>query len=130
LFLRTGKIIRTSKTVCGWHASIETKSLLGFSNCRFIEKVSLMCNVKNSSTDCDNLSFNDNGSPDDEDGYVSEPVEQWSKSSPQISNKTKTGKYLSLTQTKLKFKPMTMKGTANPNAKEKLNCSSNEFKEF
>jgi hypothetical protein len=54
----------------------------------------------------------------------------WNKSSPQIRNKKKTGKYLSSTQTKLKFKPVTMKGMANSNAKEKLNCSSNEFKEF
>ena len=69
-------------------------------------------------------------SSNDIQSNVLEPVKEWNKPSPQIKRKHEKGKYLSPSQTKLNFKPVAVKTTANARATKRLDCSSKEFKTF
>ena len=102
----------------------------GCSNSRSIDRVSLICGIDKPKRKSATSPVRDSSSSDD-DISLSEPVEQWNKSSPQgKKKKKKLGKYLSPSETKLKFRPVAVKRTGSKGAEPKLDCGSKEFKEF
>ncbi|CAB3979111.1 kDa in NOF-FB transposable element [Paramuricea clavata] len=95
-----------------------------------IGKVSLICEDPKMSLRKESILPVEESCSSNEESDVLEPVEEWNKPSTQIKRKHKKGKYLSPSQTKLNFKPVAVKATANARVTKRLDCSSKEFKTF